>query len=113
MTTKKARELKVRLPFIFILPMRLDLFLKASRLIPRRTLAQEFCDKGLVKVNDAKAKSSKEVKADDIVEIKRRDRKTVIRVLAVPQSKQVSKALAENLYEILADDISKTDPILP
>jgi ribosomal 50S subunit-recycling heat shock protein len=91
--------------------MRLDLFLKASRLIPRRSLAQEFCEKGLVKVNEAKAKASKEVKADDTIEIKRRNRKTTIRISEIPQSKQVSKANAENLYEILADEIT-ADSIL-
>jgi len=93
--------------------MRLDLFLKASRLIPRRTLAQEFCDKGLVKVNDAKAKSSKEMKAGDIIEIKRRNRKTVIRIVTVPQSKQVSKTAAEELYVILTDEVTESDLILP
>jgi len=87
--------------------MRLDLFLKASRLIPRRSLAQEFCDKSLIKVNDAKAKSSKEVKAGDTIEIKRRNRRTVVRILAVPQSKQVSKAAADDLYEILADEVTE------
>jgi ribosomal 50S subunit-recycling heat shock protein len=91
--------------------MRLDLFLKASRLIPRRSLAQEFCEKGLVKVNEVKAKASKEVKAGDTIEIKRRNRKTTIRISTVPQSKQVSKANAENLYEILADEITE-DSIL-
>ena len=45
--------------------MRLDLFLKVSRLVPRRSLAQEFCDAGVVSVNGASAKSSKEVKAGD------------------------------------------------
>lgn len=92
--------------------MRLDLFLKASRLIPRRSLAQEFCDKGLVKVNDTKAKSSKEVKAGDTVDIKRRNRKTTVRILTVPQSKQVSKAAAEELYEILSDEVTETDSVL-
>ena len=92
--------------------MRLDLFLKASRLIPRRSLAQEFCDKRLVKVNDTKAKSSKEVKAGDTVDIKRRNRKTTVRILTVPQSKQVSKAAAEELYEILSDEVTETDSVL-
>jgi ribosomal 50S subunit-recycling heat shock protein len=91
--------------------MRLDLFLKASRLIPRRSLAQEFCEKGLVKVNEVKAKASKEVKAGDTIEIKRRNRKTTIRISTIAQSKQVSKANAENLYEILADEITE-DSIL-
>ena len=92
--------------------MRLDLFLKASRLIPRRSLAQEFCDKGLIKVNGTKAKSSKEVKAGDTIEIKRRNRRTTVRILTIPQNKQVSKTAAEELYEILSDEVTETDPIL-
>ena len=83
--------------------MRLDLFLKASRLIVRRSLAQEFCDAGLVKINDAAAKSSREVKANDRIEIKRHNRLTQIMVLQVPDKKQVSKQDAANLYEIVSE----------
>lgn len=50
--------------------MRLDLFLKDSRIIKRRTIAKEFCERGLVKVNDKIAKPSFEVKSGDIVNIK-------------------------------------------
>ena len=61
--------------------MRLDLFLKTSRLIPRRSLAQEFCDAGLIKVNGLMAKSSKEIKTGDEMEINRRNRLTILKVL--------------------------------
>jgi len=91
--------------------MRLDLFLKAGRLILRRTLAQEFCDAGKVKINGAKAKSSREVKTGDEIEIKRHNRLLKIRVLHVPDKKQVSKQDAANLYEILADE-SLADSVL-
>lgn len=84
--------------------MRLDLFLKASRLILRRALAQEFCDAGFVKVNDLKAKSSREVKTGDEIEIKRRNRLLKVCVLQIPNSKQVSRTDAANLYEILSDE---------
>lgn len=87
--------------------MRLDLFLKASRLIVRRTLAQEFCDAGKVKVNDVKAKSSREVKTGDEIEIKRHQRLLKVRVLEVPAQKQVSKQNAANLYEILSDETTE------
>lgn len=87
--------------------MRLDLFLKASRLIVRRTLAQEFCDAGKVKVNDVKAKSSREVKTGDEIEIKRHNRLLKVRVSQVPDRKQVSKQDAANLYEILSDDTTE------
>jgi ribosomal 50S subunit-recycling heat shock protein len=84
--------------------MRLDLFLKASRLILRRSLAQDFCDAGLVKVNNLTAKSSREIKPGDEIEINRRNRKTRVKVLQVPDTKQVSRANAANLYEVLSDE---------
>ncbi len=49
--------------------MRLDKFLKVSRLIKRRTVANEACDAGRVKVNDSVAKASTKVKPGDIIEI--------------------------------------------
>lgn len=85
--------------------MRLDLFLKASRLILRRSLAQEFCDAGLIFVNGVKAKSSKEIKANDEIEINRRTRITKVKVLEIPAKKQVSKEQAANLYEIISEEI--------
>ena len=50
--------------------MRLDLFLKDSRIIKRRTIAKEFCERGLVKVNDKIAKPSFEIKGGEIITIK-------------------------------------------
>lgn len=93
--------------FLFILLqfMRLDLFLKASRLILRRAAAREFCDAGLVKVNNLKAKSSREIKINDEIEIKRRSRLLKVRVIDIPKSKQISRADAANLYEIISEDI--------
>ncbi|MDQ3749108.1 MAG: RNA-binding S4 domain-containing protein [Acidobacteriota bacterium] len=85
--------------------MRLDLFLKASRLIIRRSLAQKFCDAGMVKVNDLKAKSSREVKPDDEIEIKKHNRLTKVKVLQVPDKKQVFRNDAANLYEIVSEEI--------
>lgn len=49
--------------------MRLDKFLKVSRLIKRRTVANEACDAGRVTVNGAAAKASTKVKAGDVIEI--------------------------------------------
>ena len=84
--------------------MRLDLFLKTSRLILRRSLAQEFCDANLIKVNGEAAKSAKEIKANDEIEIRRRNRLTKLKVLQIPAKKQVSRDEAANLYEILTDE---------
>lgn len=84
--------------------MRLDLFLKLSRLIPRRSLAQEFCDAGLVGVNGLSAKSSKEVKVGDTISINRRTRRTVVRIDSVPDKKQVAKASAADLFTLISDE---------
>ena len=83
--------------------MRLDLFLKASRLILRRTLAQEFCDAGLVKINGVKAKSSREVKVNDEIEIKRSNRVLIVRVLQIPNTKQVSRQASSSLFEVVSE----------
>ena len=85
--------------------MRLDLFLKASRLIVRRSLAQEFCDAGLVKVNGKAAKSSKEIHTGDEIEINRTNRQTKIRVLEIPEKKQVSRNDAVGLYEVISENV--------
>jgi ribosomal 50S subunit-recycling heat shock protein len=92
--------------------MRIDLFLKISRLIPRRSLAQEFCDKGLIYVNDAVAKSSKEIKAGDVIEIRRRDRISRISVVQIPTTKQISKDSAGELYRLIEEKILEDDPLV-
>ena len=89
--------------------MRLDLFLKASRLIARRSLAQKFCDANQVKTNGTKAKSSREVKAGDEIEIKKGNRLTTVKVLQIPARKQVAKHDAANLYEVLSEKTLNDD----
>ncbi len=89
--------------------MRLDLFLKTSRLIPRRSLAQEFCDAGLIKIGGVAAKSSKDVKTGDEIEIRRRDRLILLKVLEIPDKKQVSKQTAASLFEILREETLEDD----
>lgn len=100
------------MPFIFyyllftIYLMRLDLFLKSSRLCARRSVAQKFCDANLVTVNGLAAKSSKEIKPGDEIEIKRGDRLTKIRVAEVPVKKQISRAEAQELYQIVSEKVA-------
>ena len=84
--------------------MRLDLFLKISRLVLRRSLAQELCDAGRISVNGAVAKSSKEVKAGDSIEIRRRERLTNVVVNSIPATKQVAKQSAGELYRLVSDE---------
>ena len=84
--------------------MRLDLFLKLSRLCPRRTLAQELCDAGLVLLNGRRAKSAHSVKAGDEVSVRRRDQQTVARILKVPENTNVSRSDAGALIEVLSEE---------
>jgi len=83
--------------------MRLDLFLKASRLAPRRSLAQELCEAGAVVVNGVQAKSSRTVHAGDEIGLRRRSRLLRVRVLSLPSTRQTSKRDAPDLYEIIGD----------
>lgn len=83
--------------------MRLDIYLKLSRLIHRRNLAQEFCEAGLVRVNGSLAKSSRDVKEGDEIEIKKGNRLTTFRVVKIPAKKQVAKNEAADLYETIDD----------
>ena len=83
--------------------MRLDLFLKLSRLCPRRTLAQELCDAGLVLLNGRTAKSAHAVKAGDEITIRRRDREMTARVLIAPATSNVSRRVSNQLVEVVSE----------
>jgi len=84
--------------------VRLDLFLKASRICSRRTVAQRICEAGRVSVNGKVAKSSHTVKAGDEITITRRDKITTVRVLSVPNTRQTSRKEANSLYELLSEE---------
>jgi ribosomal 50S subunit-recycling heat shock protein len=84
--------------------MRLDLFLKASRLSGRRTLAQKLCDAGRVSLNGNTAKSSHAVKVGDEISIRRHHVITTVRVLSVPTARQTSRQEAIHLYELLSEE---------
>ncbi len=79
--------------------MRLDKYLKVSRIIKRRTIANEACDAGRVIVNGRPARASYEVKIDDIIEINFGTRTVKAQVLAV--SETVKKEEAGNMYKIV------------
>jgi len=85
--------------------MRLDLFLKASRICPRRTLAQKLCDAGHVSVNGVSAKPAHSIKPGDEVTVRRRGRVSRLKVLSVPEQKQTSKDEARTLYDLLEETV--------
>ena len=82
--------------------MRLDQFLKASRLIKQRSVAKRACDAGHVEVLGRKAKAGTAVRVGDELTLNLRDRYLVVRVLEIP-SGNVSKERARHLYEILEE----------
>jgi ribosomal 50S subunit-recycling heat shock protein len=88
--------------------MRLDQFLRASRLVLRRTVAQELCEAGAVSVGGVPARSSRTVREGDEITVRRRASVLTVRVLTVPQTKQLSRADAPSLYEVVSD-IKVTD----
>ena len=79
--------------------MRLDTCLKVSRLIKRRTVANEACDAGRVLVNDKPAKASLNIKEGDVIEILFGTRSVKARVLNVQET--VRKEEAKDMYEYL------------
>ena len=79
--------------------MRLDKFLKVSRLIKRRTVANEACDDGRVLVNDKPAKASVKVKPGDIIEIQFGTRTVKVEVLDIKDT--TKKEEAGDLFKYL------------
>ncbi len=82
--------------------MRIDKFLKVSRILKRRTLAQQACDKGKVIINGKEAKPSRPVKAGDIVELQFTGGAVKFRILQIKET--VKKDEASSLYEIIEDE---------
>ncbi|MBQ9758006.1 MAG: RNA-binding S4 domain-containing protein [Clostridia bacterium] len=81
--------------------MRLDKYLKVSRLIKRRTVANEACDGGRVSANGKVVKASYDVRVGDNLEIRFGSRELKIKVTDVRE--QVGKAEASMLYEVISE----------
>lgn len=79
--------------------MRLDKFLKMSRVIKRRTVANEACDTGRVSINGKPAKASYDVKVNDIVEIRYGEKIIKFRINAIEENAR--KANAGNMVEFI------------
>jgi ribosomal 50S subunit-recycling heat shock protein len=82
--------------------MRLDKYLKVSRIIKRRTVANEACAGGRVSLNGRAAKPGAEVKENDVMEIRFGNRVGKYRILSVQET--VRKEGAASLYEVLEED---------
>lgn len=86
--------------------MRLDQFLKQSRIIKQRSVAKRACDAGRVEISGRRAKAGTEVRVGDDISVSLRDRFLRVRVLEVPAG-NVSKARAADLYEIVEERTSQ------
>lgn len=85
--------------------MRLDKFLKVSRIIKRRTLAKEVCDREKVTVNGRTAKAGAVVKPGDILGIYFGNRTLKLRIVSIQDN--VPAKMAAELYEVLEDTYNK------
>ena len=79
--------------------MRLDKYLKVSRLIKRRTVANEACDAGRLLLNDKVARASAEVKAGDVITIQFGNKDVKVEVLTVQET--VRKEEAKEMFQYL------------
>ncbi|MBM3308482.1 MAG: RNA-binding S4 domain-containing protein [Candidatus Eisenbacteria bacterium] len=87
--------------------MRLDLFLKVSRLVKQRSAARQLCDAGRVEILGRRAKAATEVRPGDEITLSLRDRTLTVRVVEIP-SGNVSKERARALCEVIGDrDVSR------
>ncbi|WP_067139151.1 RNA-binding S4 domain-containing protein [Oceanivirga salmonicida] len=80
--------------------MRLDKFLKVTRIIKRRTIASELCSAGKVLVNGDEKKSSYEIKKDDELEIQYFNRVIKVKILEIPKP-SIKKEEIENYIKII------------
>lgn len=87
--------------------MRIDKYLKLTRLIKRRTVAKELLERGIFKVNDKVAKPSSEVKEGDILVLLLGRHKLTVRVNKIVS--YAKKEDAQDLYELISDEIINED----
>lgn len=79
--------------------MRIDKFLKVSRLVKRRTVAKEMAEQGRIKVNDRVVKSSYDVKIGDVIEVGYGTKQIKAKVINIRET--TKKAEASDLYELI------------
>jgi ribosomal 50S subunit-recycling heat shock protein len=82
--------------------LRLDKYLKVSRLIKRRTLAKEVSDQGRVKINGQTAKAGTNVNVDDELELKLGNRIIVVKVTGL--SEHANKENAKTMFEVVKEE---------
>lgn len=92
---------------MMVIIMRMDKFLKVSRIIKRRTLAKELTELGRVEINGKVSKPSSEVKVGDILKIELRDYIMVVKVNVVKENVRANEATY--MYEIVSEEFKKSE----
>ena len=87
--------------------MRLDKFLKVSRIIKRRTIAKEAADNGRITINNKVAKAGTPVNVDDVIEITFVNKKLRAKITNIAET--VKKELAREMYEIIEGEEDKEE----
>lgn len=90
--------------------MRLDKFLQVTRLVKRRTLAQELIKAGRVQIGGRAAKPGAELKVGDVIAVALGRRRLTICVLEVPERVRIGQ---DGLYEVLSEQVVEPEPWLP
>jgi ribosomal 50S subunit-recycling heat shock protein len=83
--------------------VRIDVFLKQTRLIKRRPLAKELCEEGAVSINGNVVRAGREVSPGDTLELSLRNRRLVVEIVDIP-SRPPSTAHARDFYRIIRDE---------
>ncbi|MEN2253707.1 RNA-binding S4 domain-containing protein [Enterococcus faecium] len=86
--------------------MRLDKFLKISRIIKRRSVAKEVADKGRIQINGKLAKSSSDVKVGDILKVQFGNKTLEVKITELNES--TKKEDAQKMYEIISENRTET-----
>ncbi len=88
--------------------MRLDVYLKVSRLIKRRSVAKEMCDSGRVLVGGLPAKPGRLIKAGDVITLRSPRRTVTAEVIELPRG-NVPKERAAELYRVIEESLVKEE----
>lgn len=83
--------------------MRLDLFLKLSRLVPRRAGAKQLCDDGGVRIDGQPAKAGREVRRGEMITLLLSSREMTVEVVALPAGRSVAKTAARELFRVVGE----------
>ena len=83
--------------------MRLDFYLKVTRLVPRRSGAGDLCRDGMVEVNGRPGKAGRQVRPGDRIKVRFLSRVLAVEVLGLPSKKSVSKVEAREFYNLLEE----------